>query len=303
MTNTPILFIIFNREDIAWRSFQTIRDARPTKLYIASDGPRNEAESKVVESTRHRILNAVDWQCEVKTLFQDENLGCGKGVYTAISWLFQNEEYGIILEDDCIASPTFFPFAEEMLVEYQTDERIGMIAGYNRFELRDYPYSYLFSRFKSCWGWATWRRAWENMDFNMDWRDTPYSESVIANSGYHHRDADKWNFELKCIDNKIVSAWDWQWFFSLARQNQLCIYPALNQVSNVGNDANATHTSFSHIECPYKDLTFPILHPDAICPFEPFDKAFYQSDHTLYSYLVRIIPPKLKIQIKKLLSR
>lgn len=129
----PILFIIFNRIETSIESFKQIRLFQPQKLYIASDGPRDEkkGEDLLVTQTREQILSLIDWECEVNTLFQDYNLGCGKGVFTAIEWFFSNVEYGIILEDDCIAQQSFFQYAYEMLIRYRTDERIGMIAGTN----------------------------------------------------------------------------------------------------------------------------------------------------------------------------
>lgn len=304
MFDIPILFVVFNRKDTALKSFQSIRNIKPTKLYIACDGPRKDRknERQVVEDVRKSIMAAIDWPCETKTFFQSTNLGCSRGVYTAINWLFENEEKGIILEDDCVASPTFFPFVEEMLSRYENDTRIGMIAGYMNFGQPNYPYSYWFSRFKSCWGWATWRRAWKQMDLEMCWRDSVYGTSIIANSGYHNKDKDKWDFELKCIDKDVVSAWDWQWYFSLSAQNQLCIYPEANQISNIGDDKNATHTSFSHIVRPSKSLKFPLVHPPYICPYEPFDKDFFKNDHTIKAIMSRVLPTSLKSTLKKIIK-
>lgn len=303
MYSVPILFIIFNRKEIAKKSFQSIKRLKPKYLYIACDGPRKEKEEDIykVKETREAILSEIDWDCEVKTLFQESNLGCGYGVFTAINWLFENEEKGIILEDDCIASSSFFPYVAEMLSKYESDSRIGMISGYNSIELNDYPYSIIFSKFKGCWGWATWRRAWVNMDYHMDWRNGIFKKSIITNSGYLGKDKDKWHFELKCIDNNYVSAWDWQWYFSLSQQNQLCIFPKINQISNIGNDADATHTSLATIEIPSGILDFPLSIPYAMCPYEPFDRSFYKSDHSLGGYLRRLIPHNVKQFIKKIL--
>lgn len=303
MYKIPILFIIFNRNEIAMRSFQSIRAVRPEKLYIACDGPRTPEEAAVVENVRASVTGAVDWDCEVQTLFQSRNLGCGKGVYTAIEWFFSCEGEGIILEDDCVAAPTFFQYAEEMLARYRYDQRVGMVAGFMPENVKNYHYSYLFSRFKSCWGWATWRRAWQNMDMDMSWRKTPYAASVLANSGFQGRDIAKWKFELKCIDNNYVSAWDWQWYFTLAAQNQLCVYPVVNQITNVGNDANATHTSMSHVEKPTESLSFPLVTPPCLAPYEPFERSFYNSDHNLRAYLTRLIPVPVKNKIKGFLKR
>lgn len=304
MYDIPILFIIFNREEIASKAFLQIKKVKPKTLYIAGDGARAfvDGEKERVQNTRIAILTQIDWECNVKTLFQDENLGCGKGVYTAINWFFEHEEEGIILEDDCIVSPSFFPYVKEMLNKYYDDLRIGMIAGHNAFSIKNYPYSIIFSKFKACWGWATWRRAWENMDMNLKWRKSIFNNSIINNSGYQAKDRYKWKFELKCIDMNYVSAWDWQWYFSLSAQNQMCIFPKVNLVSNIGNDTQATHTSFSNVTIPYSELQFPLVIPPYICPYETFEERFYKSDHSLKSFLIRTIPPSIKNKIKKILK-
>lgn len=305
MCRIPILFVIFNRKETALKSFERIKGAKPEKLYIASDGPRanRKGEAERVEDTRKAILDAIDWPCEVKTLFQTENLGCGQGVYTAINWLFDNEERGIILEDDCIAEKTFFSYVGELLEKYKDDQRIGMIAGYNPVTLKNYPYSYIFSRYKSCWGWATWRRAWVNMDIDMKWRETSSETSILANMGDEGRDLSGWKFKLNAIDKKYVSAWDWQWFFTLGAQNQLCIYPLHNQIANIGNDQDATHTSLSSITIPSKPLKMPLKHPQYLVPWLDFDKAFYKRSTNFKVRLTRMIPHGIKQQIKKILSK
>lgn len=302
MYNIPILFIFFNRTKIAIESFQCIKKNRPLRLYLASDGPRNDKEAEIVNNTRQVILDSIDWDCEVKTLFREKNLGCGSGVYDAINWLFENENQGIILEDDCIVNDSFFRFMSEMLTEYKYDERIGMIAGTNPIIIKNYKYSYLFSNFKSCWGWATWKRSWDNMDINMNWRDTEF-DSIIANCGYRCSSRREWLFKLKAIDNNYVSAWDWQWYFSLAAQNQLCIYPKVNLVTNIGNDLNATHTSFSSISMPSFPMDFPLKRPHYVVPCISFEKKFASASNTLYSRLSRIIPNGIKRNIKTVIKK
>lgn len=302
MYDIPILVIVFNRLQIVKQSFECVRKIKPKYLYIASDGPRidNKDDKKIIEGVRLEILNAIDWDCEVETLFQEQNLGCGNGVYTAIDWFFQNVEYGIILEDDCIVTPSFWEFMSEMLLKYRNDERIGMVAGTNPISLSEYVYSYCFSKYKSCWGWGTWRRAWENMDMDMTWRDEiPYS--VLLNSGYCGKDIMGWKYKLRCIDKKIVSAWDWQWYFSLSAQNQLCIYPKVNLVSNIGNDANATHTAFGNIIIQYHPLEFPLKHPQYILPYFSFDRRFYSYSNSLKKKVLRILPIRLKKVLKTIL--
>lgn len=305
MYNIPILFVIFNRPEIARKSFESIRQRKPQKLYIACDGARSNklGEAAIVDKTRKTILDAIDWDCEVKTLFQKENLGCGKGVFTAISWLFENEERGIILEDDCVVNPSFFRFMEEMLEKYKDDQRIGMVAGSNLIPTyKETRSSYFFSRYKSCWGWGAWRRAWANMDLDMNWRKE-YLMDIVNNSGYYAKGQSKWLHQLKCIDTNYVSAWDWQWFFTLAAQNQLCVYPSVNLVSNIGNDADATHTSFGTITYASHELEFPLKEPMYVSPNEGFDKAFWKDENTLRLRVQRLIPNTIKAKIKVILKK
>jgi len=303
MYKVPILFVIFCRKDISLRSFESIRQAKPDKLYIACDGPREnvEGESLLVEETRKAILDAIDWECDVHTLFHEKNLGCGKGVFTAISWLFENEERGIILEDDCVAQESFFQYAEEMLEKYKADERIGMIAGTNQVKDYQIPDSYCFSKYTVCWGWATWRRAWKNMKMDLDFlRD--HKKDIFLNRGYLGKEKPRWRYELKCIKNNYVSAWDWQWYFSLAAQNQLCIFPQKNLISNIGNDDKATHTSYSEIYIESAPLEFPLHHPVNVLPDYTFDHKFYKQNNTFIERVKRSVPHAMKMQIKKLVK-
>ena len=269
-------------------------------MYIASDGPREDrvGEREIVMKIRRRILDLIDWTCEVKTLFREINLGCSQGVFTAINWLFENEKLGIILEDDCVISETFYPYMCELLCRYEHDLRIGMIAGTNPCKI-EATSSYFFSRFKSCWGWGTWKRAWTNMDLSMSWRDYDY-DSIIYNSGFGGHDAAYWKWEIEYIDKSYVSAWDWQWYFSLAAQNQLCIYPSKNQVTNIGNVENATHKPAYNISYEAYKLTFPLIHPKSVVPYFLFEKTFYKRNFTIKRRIGRSLPYKIKKIIKSI---
>lgn len=304
MYKTPILLIIFRRKDVALKCLERIRKVLPTKLYIAGDGARANVvgEQESVEATRKAVLDAIDWPCDVHTLFQEQNLGCSKGVYTAINWLFENEERGIILEDDCMMQESFFPFVEELLERYKNDERIGMIDGANYIKEVSIPDSYGFSRYKATNGWATWRRAWKNMDLNMDWRQTPYADSIIANMGYRSRDIKYWQYRINVVDHNDVSAWDWQWYFTLAAHNQLGIYPCCSLQSNIGFGEGATHTSNGKTPDYYftdKEIEFPLRHPKYVVPYTPFEKGFYNQNNTLYTNLMKYLPIPIKMWLKK----
>ena len=129
----PVLFLVFNRFDTTKKVFEEIKRVKPKKLFISSDGPRKDKrkEKEVVEIIRKYLLDEIDWNCEVKTLFRNKNLGCKKAVSFAIDWFFKNVEEGIILEDDTIPNQDFFIFCEKLLEKYKEDERIMHISGNN----------------------------------------------------------------------------------------------------------------------------------------------------------------------------
>lgn len=178
---TPILFIGFNRPETSRQVFAAIRSAEPTDLYVAIDGPRvgHSDEAARVAEVR-AIFDDVDWDCEVHTLFREDNVGCRLGVSGAINWFFENVEAGIILEDDCVPSSSFFGYCEELLDRFADDTRIMHIAGYNHRPdfVWDPDYSYFFSHYGYMWGWATWRRAWAFYDVEL-----PHFDEIVA-KGY-----------------------------------------------------------------------------------------------------------------------
>lgn len=269
-TKVPVLFIIFNRKERALESFQPIKRYQPSKLYIAADGPRNgkDGEELLCKETREAILSSIDWECEVHTLFRKENVGCGRGVSEAITWMFETEEYGVINEDDCVACDDFFLFCEELLPRYKDDERIAQINGFDMKYAGKTSNSYFFTSYPEIWGWATWRRAWKNIDFKMDsfpqvrkllWKRFPFMEALI-----HYL---LWSKLYKHIKKgSKIYAWGFQWSIYVFMHYKLCINPLSNLVVNTGfgtgtncNNANTPLASAKHGR-----LEFPLQHPSKI---------------------------------------
>ncbi|MHA3098247.1 hypothetical protein [Acinetobacter brisouii] len=307
--NTAILFIVFNRLNTTKIVFSRIKSVKPPKLYIASDGPRShvEGEYEKIQEIRDYILKNINWDCEIKILFRDKNLGCGKSVKTAIDWLFKYEEKGIILEDDIVPMHSFFSFCDILLEHYANESRIAMISGINHLHYQPSDSSYLFSKNKGCWGWATWKRAWINMDYEMNWRKSPQYNCIIENMGVTKYSVDYWNKALKLIDDKVVDAWDWQWYFSIAAHNQLCIFPEINLIENIGFGADATHTKGNARKEFFtgNDILFPLKHPSTICPNYEFDKLVeYLDMRKNYKHrLLMLLPLYLQNFFRKLYHR
>jgi hypothetical protein len=268
---TPaILLLIFNRPDTTALVFEAIRQARPARLYVAADGPREAlGEEQRCEHAR-RIATDVDWPCEVKSLFRDRNLGCRVGVSTAIDWFFEYEEEGIILEDDCVPSQSFFRYCAELLDRYRHDERIMCISGDN-FQLGRSvtPYSYYFSRYNHCWGWASWRRAWRLYDLSVSsWADYRQLRALDSWGDGDPTFKSYWTEIFDRCARGEIDTWDYQWTFACWAQHGLTCLPVRNLVTNIGfGHAEATHTtvvSGSGGFVPGEELEFPLRHPSLV---------------------------------------
>lgn len=276
MFNTPILFLIFNRLDTAQQVFAKIREVQPKQLFIAADGPRKnkEGEKEKTDNVRKAILDEIDWDCEVKTLFREENLGCGKAVSSAITWFFNNVEQGIILEDDCLPDLSFFKFCEELLEKYKYDQRIFQIGGNNFNISPNCQYSYFFTKYVSIWGWATWRRAWQLYDFDMKFIQDKSLIDTFQNIFTPIEANYRYDLFYKFITERNIDAWGYQWSFCNLVHNGLTILPVQNLISNVGFGEDATHTTSAqspHYKLKTYELTFPLIHPPYLIRSEYYE--------------------------------
>jgi hypothetical protein len=268
--NTPILIVAFNRADKVQRVFNRVREVQPKQLFLSVDGARvhKSGEAEKVKAVQD-IINQVDWECEVKTLFRDENLGCRMGVSGGIDWFFEQVEYGIILEDDCVPDVSFFRFCEELLERYKDEERIMQISGSNLIpeKFSQYGTSYIFSNFALIWGWATWRRAWQKRDVHLTDFPRFVKENKINNL------ISDWGGQRYMVDKfqdtylKINNSWAYAWFCNILNNNGLTILSTNNLIQNIGIDEEATHTKGSGLERYQLGSTgveFPLKHPEKI---------------------------------------
>jgi len=275
---TAVLFLVFNRLDTTMQVFEAIRKARPPRLYLAADGPRDSrpGEAEKVKAVREYVTQNIDWPCEVKTLFRVKNLGCKYAVSGAITWFFENEEQGIILEDDCLPNQSFFWFCEELLIKYKSDNRIGQISGFNPVTNADHSNeSYLFSKFGPIWGWASWKRAWNNYDVKMTkWPEIKARGLIdfIVDS----KPEKLWRINIFDLAyNGGVNTWDFQWSFCKHINNQLSIIPINNLIINIGFGSEATHTGGElHDKFKITSDLWNLKHSFVIVRNKKFDNAY-----------------------------
>lgn len=263
----PVLLIGFNRPERLAAQIARLRAVRPSRLFVAVDGPRADRpdEAEVVARTREAV-RLVDWPCAVATRFLEENHGCRFAPPEAISWMLEAAGEGIVLEDDCAPTVDFLRFASEMLVRYRDDERVGMVSGDNFYGFQtDAAAAYHFSRHVHIWGWATWRRAWRAYDGTM----ARYRETVEAI--LHPPRATKFlRYWRKYLRGVLANptTWDIQWCVAMAANGWLCVVPRVNLVANVGHEAGALHTGGFVYDLPHfvqtGRLDFPLAHPSSV---------------------------------------
>jgi len=245
MIKSPVLLITFNRPDTTQKVFDALKKAKPEKLYFFNDGPRlgNKQDFKAREKIK-RILDQVDWECELSTNYSEKNLGCELGVSGAISWVLEKEESVIIVEDDVVPAISFFYFAQEILEMYKFDKRIGMVSGNNYTPIKFNEADYIFSKYAHIWGWATWKRVWEKFDVTVPDLQKDLKNGLIKKI-FHKREERKYfnyyfNRMFLAIKNKTINTWDTQFFYFLIRNEFLSIVPRVNLVTNIG--VEGTHT-------------------------------------------------------------
>ncbi|MBP5328956.1 MAG: glycosyltransferase family 61 protein [Spirochaetaceae bacterium] len=313
MFEVPVLFLTFNRLDTAKQVFGQIKKQQPTKLFFASDGPRNTVygEKEKVEEVRNWVLSQIDWDCEVKTLFRDENLGCGKAVSSAISWFFENVEYGIILEDDCMPSDSFFVYCETLLKKYMDNPRIMHIAGNNPLEISvSGNDSYYFSKIQQCWGWASWRRAWQHFEYSISNTDDFCKSKRFKQIFRHSTERSYWKRVFGEMAQHKINTWDYQWVYAILKNCGICINPCKNLISNLGFSADALHTA--DVTAPQNNMKRyeigEITHPTKIEYNEKLcdaisERQYFIVIHNIPIYRIRMFyRDYIKPILKKILS-
>jgi len=265
--DTPILFLIFNRPDITQQVFNKIKEIKPRYLYIAADGARPGIKEDEINCKLTRaIIDQVDWDCELITLFREKNLGCGFGVCSAISWFFEQVEEGIILEDDCVPDLSFFPFCKELLSNYREDESIFLITGTNvQNGIVRGKASYYFSNYPVTWGWASWRRAWKHFVYEIPDFHLSFNSGDLDHAFQSPQEKSYWRkkVHISVIEKKNI--WDYQWWFAAWKNKGITITPNTNLILNLGFRNTGSHKFlYDSIREPIisKPIQFPIIHPN-----------------------------------------
>ena len=300
-----VLLIFFARPNTLKEVFEKVKKARPSKLFLACDGPRegNPNDASRIEECK-KIVSNVDWECEIYTNYSEENQGCGRGPSNAISWAFSYVDKLVILEDDCVADDSLFHFMKEMLDKYENDDRICMISGFNHMKNWDCGgNSYCFAKMAATLGWGTWRRVWEEYDYFIENINDPYYKRLLyrefPSKMVAERRISNWIRAAHETKEKKVNYWDIQFGFLKYSQSHLCIVPKNNLIYNIGVGAGSTHTENNKPEVwkkgkvlfmPTESLEFPLTHPKCIIHDHSYDDKTFK---IIFPSLIRRIVKRI----------
>ena len=299
---TPVIFIVFRRPDLSVRVFETIRQAKPSKLLVVADGPRNKDEALLCQQAR-QVTEQVDWDCEVLRNYSEINLGCRKRVSSGLDWAFNYVDDAIVLEDDCLPHPSFFRYCQELLARYRDDERIWCISG-NNFQdgQKRGKGSYYFSNYNHCWGWATWKRTWQHyvneLEHWSEFRDGCYLEAILDSK----EEVDYWhNIFERLYQNGEPNSWAYVWTLTCWLNRGLTALPNVNLVSNIGFDCKGTHTlsDSPSANLPVEDIGI-LQHPQFIARDQAADMYTFNHVFNAYQYKRKAWHTRVKQKIRNL---
>ena len=282
--NTPVALIVFNRPEPTRRVFAAVAAARPSRLFIIADAPRADKPGEQQRCDEvMKIVSAVDSRCTVETNLAAENLGCRRRVKSGLDWVFSLVEEAIILEDDCLPDPSFFPYCSQLLERYRNCGQVGIISGFNPLQSSfPFPYSYYFTKLVLIWGWATWRRTWQKYDETLISWPRVKEDGLLSLMWRDRKAYQMWTGIFESMYSGAgPNAWSYQLVYSSWMRNWLNIIPSRNLVQNIGFDQDATHTKKADagLKIPAETLNFPIAHPPALMDWpdyaEHFQSRFY----------------------------
>lgn len=311
--NTPILVITFNRPNHTRQVLEAILATQPKELYVFQDGAREENTGDVEKCAEvRRVVGDLTSKLGITphTFYSKKNLGCGPGPAAAISWFFENVDAGIIIEDDAVPHPDFFPYCEELLTKFKDNNEVRAI-GSMHLDTKTYGEgSYYFSMMNRTFcAWATWARAWK--DFDLYHRNVTRKQfnQCLKKYGCSLRMREYWCERLAEVQKDAYhnSSWDQQFWMSIWLHNGKGIMPNVNLSRNIGFDETATHT-FSADSAGANKPTFsivPLKHPSATNIQTKADRRFQAIYFDPFEYGwegFKRIPFRLNKRIKRLVG-
>jgi hypothetical protein len=304
--NTPIAVLTFNRPQLTERLLGILARIKPRRILVVSDGPRAHVATDVGKCAAvRRLFEKLDWECDIERNFAESNMGSFPRNSSGLNWVFEQVDEAIILEDDCVPDLSFFSFCEALLEQYRNDPRIGLISGNNFLKptIRQVA-SYFFSGYATTWGWASWRRTWHQVDFNMPYWPQFRDGGKLLQAVFSSSEARYWRSIYDAIhERRMKNAWDYQLMLACMRFNLLTVVPTVNLVSNVGFGPDSTHCednkSLAYNVRAHR-MEFPLVHPELIQASLELDYQIFR--RRFHEYWWSRWPKWIRFQFLKLFS-
>jgi len=300
MFKIPVVLFTFKRKDTLFRIIDRLAEVQPTKLYLISDGGRNNEEKLLVEAVRNSVENHINWDCEIITNYADDNKGVYNRIGEGAKWVLEREESAIFLEDDNLPEITFFKFCQEMLERYKNENNVLWVVGTNYLGeyAPDDGSSYMFTKHMLPCGWATWSGKFTKFyDGKLELLNADSAKRLknkFENKKLYKQETLKYFKTKYTLKNSIkLASWDAQMGFSIRNNDLYGISPKYNQIKNIGVDDFSTHggTSFANpmtkrfCEVKTIPLEFPLKHPKNIEIDLEYEKKI--AEIVLYPFLER----------------
>lgn len=306
---SPVLLIIFKRPQTTKKVLESLSKVKPSRLYVAMNAPRDNVKGELEKCLETRkLINTINWQCNIQTLIRNNNLECGESIKTAIDWFFENEEEGIILEDDIVPDMDFYDYCDYMLEKYRNSDLIQQITGWNYLNKNkniNYKYSYYYSCITSSWGWCTWKKIWIDFDVSMKGIVWNNIKEKLIKKGFPSYSIRYYKYIFDRVKEEIygLNTWDYQFLFNMIDKDRYSISPTYNMINNVGFGKDATHTTKNgfKIDNKYQPI-FPLIEPNVIGHCSYLDIMRVKDENikmTLFSYLIK----NIRIYLHSLLNR
>lgn len=292
LIDVPVKIAIWIRPDCQRRQFEVIKQARPSRLFLVSDGGRNEEEWNAIYQNRKMYDEEVDWDCKIEKIYNDKNLGLYATGKKAEKIIWSQIEYGIFMEDDIIPSVSYFRYCAELLERYKNDERIESISGANFLgKSEDVTADYFFSKYAGGWAIATWKRVIRDRCRFPEYGDDPYVMKMLKINTKGNKFI--WNSLVGYAENGVyeghIAGTEFYTEFDMYSQSRLQIVPKVNMIKCIGATMNSAHSdSIDTIpkglrqvyDMKTYEMEFPIKHPRFIME----DKTYGRKRNKILAY-------------------
>ena len=243
----PVALFVYNRPDHTRRTIDALRQnklAKDTELTIFSDAPKSGTQADAVREVR-KYVREIEGFKSVTIVEREANLGLALSIIDGVTSIVNKYGRIIVLEDDLEISPYFLSYMNDALDMYEKEERVMHVSGYMFPIDNSTLLETFFLRPTSCWGWATWDRAWKHFNKDVKVLLSGFTEQDIASFNVD----DTYDYWEQVVQNEagLINTWAVFWYASVFQVGGLCLHPARSLINNIGHDDTGEHCRESKV--------------------------------------------------------